>query len=259
VRLGVFLVMGAATVATQMVFEAERCPVFEREGPMKRENLIFLLGDSIIDNGEYVRSGEPDVARQLEILLPHHTVVKRAVDGATSADVLASQITEVERAEHIILSAGGNDALEHIDLLDRAVSKRARDVLVRLWFIREGFRRSYAALLDRLAVTRRPVLVFTVYNPCFQGHGFDAAYQRAAESAVSIIDDVIQQDARRRSFEILELRTLLDDRADYANPIEPSAIGGAKLAMCLSDWVKSSATASAAPKAAQAKGTTAAE
>ena len=92
---------------------------------MKRENLIILLGDSIIDNGEYVRSGEPDVARQLEILLPHHTVVKRAVDGATSADVLASQITEVERAEHIILSAGGNDALEHVDLLD-GESKSAR-------------------------------------------------------------------------------------------------------------------------------------
>ena len=207
---------------------------------MKRENLIILLGDSIIDNGEYVRSAEPDVARQLEILLPHHTVVKRAVDGATSADVLASQIAEVDQAGHIILSAGGNDALEHVDLLE-ASEKRAQDVLVRLWSIREGFRRSYAALLDRLAVTRRPVLVFTVYNPCFQGHGFDAAYQQAAESAVSIIDDVIQQEARRRSFEILELRALFDDRADYANPIEPSAIGGAKVAKCLSDWVKSNA------------------
>ncbi|MDF2780936.1 MAG: hypothetical protein K0S96_740, partial [Geminicoccaceae bacterium] len=85
---------------------------------MKAEKLVFLLGDSIIDNGEYVRSGEPDVAQQLEILLPHHTVVKRAVDGAKSADVLASQIAELNRAEHIILSAGGNDALEHIDLLE---------------------------------------------------------------------------------------------------------------------------------------------
>ena len=204
---------------------------------MKRENLIILLGDSIIDNREYVRSGEPDVACQLEILLPHHTVVKRAVDGATTADVLASQIGEVERAEHIILSAGGNDALGHIDLLEEVIEKRAKDVLVRLWSIREEFRRSYTALLTRLALARRPVLVLTVYNPCFHAHGFDAAYQQAAESAMSIFNDVIQQEARRRSFEVLELRTLFDDQADYANPIEPSAIGGVKLAKYMSDWV----------------------
>lgn len=208
---------------------------------MKAEKLVFLLGDSIIDNGEYVRSGEPGVAQQLEILLPHHTVVKRAVDGAKSADVLASQIAELNRAEHIILSAGGNDALEHIDLLEEVFDTRAKDVLVRLWSIREEFRRSYAALLDCLALTRRPVLVLTVYNPCFHGHGFDAAYQQAAESAVSIIDDVIQQEAGRRSFDILELRTLFHDRADYANPIEPSALGGAKLAKCVSAWVNTGA------------------
>ena len=135
------------------------------------------------------------------------------------------------------MSAGGNDALEHIDFLEEVFNTRAKDVLVRLWSIREEFRRSYAALLDCLALTRRPVLVLTVYNPCFHAHGFDAAYQQAAESAVSVIDDVIQQEACRRSFDILELRTLFHDRADYANPIEPSALGGAKLAKCMSDWV----------------------
>jgi hypothetical protein len=205
---------------------------------VKRENLVFLLGDSIIDNAGYVRPGEPDVARQLASLLPHHTVVKRAVDGAKSGDVLAWQIAGVETAEHIVLSAGGNDALAHIDLLEDAVQQRAKDVLVRLWSIREEFRRSYAALLARLALTRRPVLVLTVYDPCFHAHGFDAAYQQAAESAMSIINDVIQQEARRRSFEVLELRALFNDQVDYANPIEPSAIGGAKLAKSMSDWVR---------------------
>jgi hypothetical protein len=171
------------------------------------------------------------------MLLPHHTVVKRAVDGATSADVLGWQVGDLHDADRVILSAGGNDALQHIDLLE-AAETTARDVLVGLWSIREDFRRSYASLLDCLALTRRPVLVLTVYNPCFHGHDFDAAYQQAAESAVSIINDVIQQEGRRRSFDVLELRTLFNDQADYANPIEPSAIGGAKLAKCMSDWVK---------------------
>jgi hypothetical protein len=59
---------------------------------MKAKKLIVLLGDSIIDNGAYVSPGEPDVAQQLETLLPHHTVAKRAVDGSTCADVLGWQI-----------------------------------------------------------------------------------------------------------------------------------------------------------------------
>jgi lysophospholipase L1-like esterase len=204
---------------------------------MKAKKVVVLLGDSIIDNGGYVRSGEPDVAQQLEIRLPHHTVVKRAVDGSTCVDVLGWQVSDLHDADRIIVSAGGNDALQHIDLLEAATETTAKDVLVRLWSIREEFRRSYAALLDSLALTRRLVLVLTVYHPCFHGHGFDTVYQQAAESAVSIINDVIQQEGRRRSFDVLELRTLFNDRADYANPIEPSASGGAKLAKCMSDWV----------------------
>ena len=93
-------------------------------------------------------------------------------------------------------------------------------------------------LLDHLAVARRSVLVLTVYNPCFAGHGMDATYQQAADSAVSMFNDVIQQEARVRSFDVLELRTLFTDRADYANPIEPSAIGGTKLAQAMSAWVR---------------------
>jgi lysophospholipase L1-like esterase len=206
---------------------------------MKMEKLLFLLGDSIIDNGAYVRAGEPDVAQQLQALLRHHAVIKRAVDGSTCTDVLEGQTGELERADRIILSAGGNDALQHIDLLEARTATTAKDALVRLWSIREEFRRSHAALLDRLALARRPVLVLTVYDPCFDGHGFDDVYQKAAESAVSIIDDVIQREAHRRSFDILELRELFHDRADYANPIEPSAIGGAKLAKRMSEWVES--------------------
>ena len=205
---------------------------------MNPKNVVVLLGDSIIDNGAYVRSGEPDVAQQLQMLLPQHSVIRRAVDGSTCADVLGWQMGDLHDADRIILSAGGNDALQHIELLEAATATTARDVLVKLWSVREEFRRSYAALLDGFALTRRPVLVLTVYDPCFHGHGFDAAYQQAAESAVSIIDDVIQQEARRRAFDVLELRTLFKDRADYANPIEPSAVGGAKLAKCMSDWVR---------------------
>lgn len=200
---------------------------------------IILLGDSIIDNGAYVQAGEPDVAAQLRAISPRDTIVMRAVDGAVCADVLRSQSGELNSGDYVILSVGGNDALQHIDLLDQAFETKSRDVLVKLWDIRESLRSSYRALLHILARERRRVLALTVYNPCFEGFGMVAEDQRAAESALSIVNDVIQQEARRKSVDVLEIRTLFDGKADYANPIEPSAIGGAKLAAAMRKWIES--------------------
>jgi hypothetical protein len=188
------------------------------------KNCIILLGDSIIDNGAYVHPGEPDVTKQLQALLPEHAVIKRAFDGAVCADVLSSQVANLERTDRIILSVGGNDALQHIDLLEAATATTAKDLLARLGTIRKFFR-PYASLFDRLATTSAPVMVLTVYNPCFDGHGMDATYQQAAESAVSIFNDMIQQEAHHRSFNVLELRRLFTDHADYATRLSRRQLG----------------------------------
>ena len=82
---------------------------------MMAKKRVVLIGDSIIDNGAYVRPGEPDVAKQLQALLVRDTVVKRALDGAACIDVLNSQISDLEPEDRIILSVGGNDALQHIE------------------------------------------------------------------------------------------------------------------------------------------------
>jgi len=197
---------------------------------------IILLGDSIIDNGVYVREGEPDVTKQLQARLPRRTVIKRAVDGAVAADVLRSQVNGLESSDHVILSVGGNDALQHRDILEIAGALNASDVLIRFWTIQKAFRQTYAALLERIARAGSKTLVLTVYNPNFAEYG--EAFQRMAESGVSIFNDVIQQEAHARAFNILELRSLFTDMADYANPIEPSMIGGAKLASAMAEWVE---------------------
>jgi len=46
----------------------------------KTKNHIVLCGDSIFDNGSYVR-GEPDVAEQVREQLPDSKVTLLAVDG----------------------------------------------------------------------------------------------------------------------------------------------------------------------------------
>src|SRR4051794_31908129 len=80
---------------------------------------VALLGDSIFDNAAYVRGG-PDVLSQLRAVLPSGARASLlAVDGAVIAGV-ARQLERLPRdVTHLVVSAGGNDALGHSDLLER--------------------------------------------------------------------------------------------------------------------------------------------
>lgn len=194
---------------------------------------LVLLGDSVIDNGVYVDEGEPDVPAQLRSALPGWQVDMRAVDGSVTRDVVAELNTKgLPDGASVFLSSGGNDALAHLGLLADPDELRFPDALVRLREIREAFRGPYAALLDALAPTA--VLVATIYNPAFGPDERDL--QAPAEGALSIFNDVIQQEALARGLPVLDLRRLFDDPGDYANPIEPSARGGAKIASAVAAW-----------------------
>ncbi len=198
---------------------------------------IILLGDSIIDNAAYVNKGEPDVCQQVMGLLPSFGVEMRAVDGSVTTDVTKQQLHDLKPDDFIILSSGGNDALGYISLLDKTQDIKSRDLMVKLWDIREEFRACYIGLLSKLKSENRKVLVLTIYNPGFAATGMDMDDQKAAESGLSIFNDVIQQEALKHRCDILELRELFIDYDDYANPIEPSAKGGAKIAERIKDWV----------------------
>ena len=47
--------------------------------------------------------------------------------------------------------------------------------------------------------------------------------------ALALFNDVIIQVAMENRLSILDLRTVCNSPEDYANPIEPSSIGGAKI------------------------------
>ena len=199
---------------------------------------VVLLGDSIIDNGAYVGAGEPDVGDQLQALLTNHLVEKRAVDGSVTRDVFDHQCNELKDRDLVIISTGGNDALGYkFQMLETEQSASPRSVLVALWDIREQYRRDFVALLDRVSSGPNRILVCTIYNPAFHSNGMELAEQRAAESALSAFNDVIQQEARVRRMDVLEIRNIFTEHGDYANPIEPSMQGGAKLAAAMARWV----------------------
>ncbi len=196
--------------------------------------IITLLGDSVLDNRAYVRPGEPDVAAQLRAELPGWTVSMRAIDGYCVHHVAEARAAEpVPPGQHVFLSAGGNDALDAIGLLVDPAGMTFAQAMIRLRDVREGFRSRYRDLLGGLEGAR--AMVATIYNPAFTGD--EAALQAPAEGALSAFNDVIQQEAIALGFPVLDLRRLFSEPSDYANPIEPSAAGGAKIARAIARWV----------------------
>ena len=49
---------------------------------------------------------------------------------------------------------------------------------------------------------------------------------------------MITREAVRRGLPVIDLRVLFNDPRDYANPIEPSAVGGAKIARLIRSVVR---------------------
>jgi hypothetical protein len=64
-----------------------------------------------------------------------------------------------------------------------------------------------------------------------------AGIGRPADAALSLFDDAIVRAARGTGLPVLEMRAICSDEADFANPIEPSSVGGEKVARALRDVV----------------------
>ncbi len=203
---------------------------------MSKKELI-LIGDSIFDNAIYVAGG-PSVSEQITIGLDpsNWTVELGAIDGATTPDV-ANQITaDCPETAIIALSIGGNDALQHLGLLTDNNRILISETLSKFYTIREEFRKNYQEALDYLLALGCPLIVCTIYNPDFNRDAQTKPLQFTAEAALSFFNDVITQEALVRSIEIMDLRQICTESEDFANPIEPSCIGGQKIAEYLCSW-----------------------
>jgi hypothetical protein len=186
---------------------------------------IALLGDSIFDNSAYTR-GEPDVVTHLRRLLPKPWRASLlAVDGATTAG-LPAQLERVDRTvSHLVVSVGGNDALRHIDMLNKPVSSTAEALeLFEQRLLR--FERDYRRAIEEVRGLARPTAVCTIYN----GNLADAGEAHRARMALMMFNDAIARTAHEHGLDVIELRLVCTKASDYANPIEPSGSGGEKIA-----------------------------
>lgn len=185
---------------------------------------IVLLGDSIFDNGAYVAGG-PDVVTQLAGLLPSGwRGTLAAVDGAVIDDVPRQLEGVPAAATHLVISVGGNDALGHADLLDRRATSSSQ-VLGWLADAAEGFEVRYRQMLTVVGASALPVTLCTIYNG-----NLTPPTRRLVSTALAVFNDVILRLAVEQRLSVIELRLVCTEPADYANPIEPSVQGGAKIA-----------------------------
>jgi len=192
---------------------------------------LILLGDSTIDNKSYTKGGLA-VEDHIRAELGQGSVVeRRAEDGGMTSHILGQLKDLPSTATHLVLSVGGNDALDQVvyeGVLDRRV-ETVSEALGQLTDIVDEFEDRYQNCLDQVLAYSLPTVVCTIYNGAFP----DPSYQRIVSTTVRLFDDIIMQCASNAGCPVIDLRRVCSDSADYFNPIEPGAEGGKKIASAI--------------------------
>lgn len=191
---------------------------------------VALIGDSVFDNGAYTL-GEPDVAAHLRTQRPGWEVTLLAVDGSTTEDFSPQLAGVGPGMTDLVVSLGGNDAILNSDLLDLPIHSTggALDLFEeRLGRFAESYRAAIGAVL---ALGKRTTLC-TIYDGRFPGE-----QARRIRTALMMFNDVIQRTALGHGLAVIELRQVCNQESDFANPIEPSGLGGGKIAAAIAQAI----------------------
>lgn len=194
---------------------------------------VVLLGDSIFDNARYVPD-RPAVIEQLRQALPHGWRASLlAVDGNITEDV-ATQLKKLPAdATHLIVSAGGNDALGESSVLSETAGT-VGEALGIMHDVRTRFRDCYRAMLGVLSAMGKPTVVCTVYDSI-------PNLGPAEKAALAGFNEIILRESFQAGLPVIDLRLLCDQPGDYSHvsAIEPSMAGGSKITRVIAEVVTS--------------------
>jgi len=201
-----------------------------------KKHHVSLLGDSIIDNKVYVGEGELSVTEHLQHKSSSYFTMI-AVDGDTTKDVLDNQLDNLkESVSHIVLSIGGNDLLQNLHLLQDETSGM-KFALEKCSELISQIQENYIKILEHLSQYDAKVLLCTVYEGDLESDLLLAKYDKAGQVMLKMHNDTVYYLASKFEVDVLELRNIFTNKEDYANPIEPSHIGGEKLAKAIIQWL----------------------
>jgi hypothetical protein len=192
---------------------------------MSDMNHIVLLGDSVFDNKAYVNGGLDVIAHIRRQIPAGWRASLHAVDGSVVENVRKQVLDLPDDATHLVVSAGGNDAILTYDILQQKVASSA-EVLNKLADIAGGFECRYREMLEGVLSRKKPTAVCTIYYPRIP----EPFTQKIAVAALATFNDVIIRQAFLAGVPLIDLRLVCDEDSDYANEIEPSEKGGGKIA-----------------------------
>ncbi len=186
---------------------------------------VALLGDSIFDNAVYVAGGIDVIGHLRGHLEPGGKATLLARDGSRIEDV-RGQLDRLPRdCTHLMVSAGGNNALDNFEILgEGSISVGA--VMTRMGEVIKSFARAYRRMLKDLSGTGLPFGVCTIYYPRFP----NPEMQQQGTAALAHFNDALLYEAIARGLPVIDLRHVCSHPEDYANPIEPSDVGGSRIA-----------------------------
>lgn len=192
---------------------------------------LILLGDSIFDNFAYVPNGTAVIDHLRQLIPTPWRATLLAHDGDVVADV-GKQLSNVPRdASHVVICVGGNDALRAKAVFSCPVSS-VIDALERLEEIRKSFGSEYQQMLQRALSLECPLAICTIY---------DAIPELSPEllTALALFNDTILREAHASRVPVIDLRQACTKVEDYSSlsPIEPSSIGGYRIATAIANWV----------------------
>jgi hypothetical protein len=189
---------------------------------------IVLLGDSIFDNARYTRGG-PDVISQVgQLLSPEGRATLLAVDGATTDDIPSQLQRMPPDASYLVLSVGGNNALMNSSILHTPADSTTQ-ALTALSAVSRNFEEKYRRVVALCRELRLPLTLCTIYNGSFPNREF----QQIISTALMVFNDAILRVAIEFGLPVIDLRFVCSSPADYANAIEPSSVGGEKIARAI--------------------------
>jgi hypothetical protein len=188
-----------------------------------------LLGDSIFDNERYVPD-RPPVIEQVRGRLPAGwKATLLAVDGDFAEDVPKRVRHLPADATHLFVSAGGNNALGYGGVLTDPAST-VGEALFLMAEVGAKFRDGYHAMLRDVLALGKPTAVCTIYDAI-------PGLSDADRAGLALFNDVILRAAFTAGLPVLDLRLVCTRADDYSHlsPIEPSHLGGAKIAKLIAE------------------------
>ena len=95
----------------------------------------------------------------------------------------------------------------------------------------------YRTIVKNLSQQNPNLLLCTVYEGNLVGDSFYSDVAFASKAMVSMFNDIVFNTASTFKIDVLELRNIFISPEDYANPIEPSHLGGKKYSQEILRWV----------------------